>query len=187
MMKKLVVLMLVVGMASLASAALTFSGGTTMDADGTLQLKINSDAAGNWAMQLAVDDATMIPGLIVLDLAAAGDLGAVGLATDTTAMTGHPVQGSVTYALTVGGVTTPPVAGDQFSIDIDGTLAGLSAGDSFVVSVRDTAAGWASVASTTITVTGDGTVQAVYTEVSNTDPVINYICSFIHNNQLQPA
>jgi hypothetical protein len=127
MMRKLLVLVLVLGIASVANAALTIDEGAgSALPDGTLTIGIVSDDTSSWYGLLVIDpggDGSLTNGV---DLAAAGDLGSIMIFT-------YDIGIGFGYDMTADGLTVLPSAGTQFEVDWDTT--GLMAGDSATISL----------------------------------------------------
>ncbi len=139
-MKKLVVLMLVVGMASLASAALTLSGPTEVDEGGTISFSL--DGAGEeftgyiWVdlyQGVASGYASQVSNWV--QGAAVSDNGLNGFNTDYIDGTMN-VGGGIGFAAVndVGGAGV--VAGNYMTVDIS-AIAGDLAGTQYEVMLTD--------------------------------------------------
>jgi hypothetical protein len=122
-MKKLLILMLVLGLASMASAAIEIkidgsSVGATVSIDvvsSTPQVQIASDDASSWIGYIFVgvgsQSGTLSNGT---PTANAGDLGQISAAS-------YPTTFGVGYLMQSDGTTTLPSAGTQYTMDFGGT------------------------------------------------------------------
>ena len=143
-MKKLLILMLVLGMASMASAALSVGGATTVGDGGTAVITVSSDNTDPWTAY--VDDSTWASGgaiVSVVATAAAGQEAGITLQSNGYAYRFQTLDTSP--------ATTPNVSsGIQWNVTVDD--GGLDIDDTFTVYFyeNDYSATWGSV---TMTVT----------------------------------
>jgi hypothetical protein len=122
-MKKLLVLLMVLGLATTAQAALSLNlSATTVGIGGSVTLDVVSDDSQQWTGWFVLSEDTYYwtnplaanySGSWAID-ASAGDSGSA------TVMSGYPAV----YTLQAAGTTTPAYAGTQFSIDITGVQLG---------------------------------------------------------------
>ena len=122
-MKKLLVLLMVLGLATSAQAALTLTLSATSVLTGdTVTVGVSSDDGTQWTNMFVLSEDTMmwtdpVAASYVLPWtidASAGDSGSANV------QSGYPAA----YLLQAAGTTTPAYAGTQFSINISGTQVG---------------------------------------------------------------
>ena len=143
-MKKLVILMLVVGMASLASAALTFAdvGGTDLGASidvlegGTASIFVNDLAGGAaWTRMLAVGNPLPNGDTGVTALAGAGALSTAAYAFDGSSPA--PFDAHIYTIGAADGAAANILAGNQIQVDF--SVAGMVAGDTALIQIYNEA------------------------------------------------
>lgn len=133
-MKKMLILMLVLGVASTASASIVSlsvdgvnpAGDNVdyMEGSGVITLSVISDGADPWLMEISTTDVGVTLGTPVVTAAAGGLAG----------YNDYSGGGLWDYELAVGGVTSLPTAGVQWTLDLSSTLLD---GSSFVVDLGE--------------------------------------------------